>query len=177
MLKSVISHTFHSRTVAGRGSDVSREEQIQQVLGVLAGESFAVFAFAGGGDAAPYTNVMFFAETPGAQLVFATSPGPLKGRYLRQDNGCCAQIDTRGVGLEQMSSFARVALQGRLQRVSAAGELEEHRALYARKLPQAAVLAGRPGIEIWRVVPSRIVFARGFAEHFELDFPEGAGSE
>jgi len=151
---------------------MTREEQLGAIAGVCRGESFAVFAFAGAGPGdPPYSNVMFFAETPAAQLIFATSPGATKGPYLRTGNGACAQIDTRAVGLENMSQFARVAIQGRLRLVERDPERAALLDAYLAKLPNAQAFVSRPGVEIWLVEPSFAVFARGFFERFELALP------
>jgi nitroimidazol reductase NimA-like FMN-containing flavoprotein (pyridoxamine 5'-phosphate oxidase superfamily) len=151
---------------------VTREEQLAAILRICAGESFAVFAFAGeaAGDP-PYSAVMFFAETREARLVFATSPGSMKGRYLRDANGVCAQIDTRAVGLANMSQFARVTVQGKLRRAEGAAR-DELLAAYLAKLPNAKVFVERPGIEVFALEPSHAVCARGLLERFELEFPE-----
>ncbi|HKC50424.1 MAG TPA: hypothetical protein VKF60_06495 [Myxococcota bacterium] len=149
---------------------MTREEEIAAILGVCAGESFAVFAFAGeGSGAAPYSAVMFFAETPQLGMIFATSPGTMKGRHLQNGNGVCAQIDTRGVGLANMSQFARVTVQGRLRRVDPGSERDELLALYLAKLPNAKLFVERPGIEVFLLEPSFAVCARGLFERFELD--------
>ena len=150
---------------------MTREQQLEAILGVCRGESFAVFAFAGaaGGDP-PYSAVMFFAETPDARLLFATSPGALKGRYLDPGNGACAQIDTRGVGLVNMSQFARVTVQGRLRKVEAPAERAELLAIYFAKLPNAKAFVERPGVELFVLEPRFAVCARGLFERFELDF-------
>jgi len=149
---------------------VNREEELATIRRVCAGESFAVFAFAGdrAGDP-PYSAVMFFAETDELRLIFATSPGSMKGRFLHAGNGVCAQIDTRGVGLEKMSQFARVTVQGRL-RIAAGAEREELLAVYLAKLPNAKVFVDRPGIEVYALDPSHAVCAKGLFERFELDF-------
>lgn len=150
---------------------MSHEESLAKLLEVFRGESFAVFSFAGEKTAdPPYANVMFFAETPAGALVFATTPGPLKGTYLREGNGVCAEVDTRGVGLEGMSRFARVTLQGALRRIDADPERASARSLYLAKLPHARTFMERPGVEVWSLEPSHAVYARGFFERFELDF-------
>lgn len=154
---------------------MTREEEIAAIRGVCAGESFAVFAFAGdAAGAPPYSAVMFFAETPELGLVFATSPGSMKGRHLHDGNGVCAQIDTRGVGLANMSQFARITVQGRLRRVDPGAERDELLAIYLAKLPNAKVFVDRPGIEVFLVEPSFAVCARGLFERFELEFPGNA---
>lgn len=150
---------------------MTREEQLAAIRAVCSGESFAVFAFAGAAAAdPPYSNVMFFAETPDARLIFGTSPGATKGPYLRTGNGACAQIDTRAVGLENMSQFARVTLQGRLRLVDRDPERAVLLDAYLAKLPNAKGFMARPGVEIYVLEPSFAVFARGFFERFELDF-------
>jgi nitroimidazol reductase NimA-like FMN-containing flavoprotein (pyridoxamine 5'-phosphate oxidase superfamily) len=150
---------------------VTREEQIAAILGVCAGESFAVFAFAGdAAGAPPYSAVMFFAETRDLHLIFATSPGTMKGRHLSPGNGVCAQIDTRGVGLANMSQFARVTVQGRLRRAEPGPERDGLLSVYLAKLPNAKVFVDRPGIEVFRLEPTYAVCARGLFERFELDF-------
>ncbi len=151
---------------------MSREEQLEAVRGILREEKFAVFAFAGAADEAPYTVVMFFAETPKLELLFATSPGSFKSGYARDGAGACAQIDTRGVGLEQFAKFDRVALQGRLTLATDPGEIEELHALYTRKLPFAKAFL-RPGVLTFRLRPTHLVCSRGFQERFELEFPAG----
>jgi len=150
---------------------VAREEELATILGICSGESFAVFAFAGdrSGDP-PYSAVMFFAETPDLRLIFATSPGSMKGRFLHAGNGVCAQVDTRGVGLANMSQFGRVTIQGRLRIVPAGAEREELLGVYLQKLPNAKVFVDRPGIEVYALVPSHAVCAKGLFERFELDF-------
>jgi hypothetical protein len=154
---------------------VTREEQIAAILGVCAGESFAVFAFAGeGAGAPPYSAVMFFAETRELGLIFATSPGTMKGRHLHMGNGVCAQIDTRGVGLANMSQFARITVQGRLRRVDESAERDTLVATYLAKLPNAKVFVDRPGIEVFLVEPSLAVCARGLFERFEVEFSGNA---
>ena len=116
---------------------MTREEQLEAIRGVCRGESFAVFAFAGAtAGAPPYSSVMFFAETAELRILFATSPGALKGRYLEPGNGACAQIDTRGVGLANMSQFARVTLQGRLRKIDAPGERAFICSCISRRLPR-----------------------------------------
>ena len=151
---------------------MTREEQIAAIQAVFRGESFAVFAFAGAGPAdPPYSNVMFFAETPDTQLVFGTSPGATKGPYLRTGNGACAQIDTRAVGLENMSQFARVTVQGKLRLADRDPERAALLDAYLAKLPHAKGFMARPGVEIYVLEPSFVVFARGFFERFELEFP------
>ncbi|HTO54411.1 MAG TPA: hypothetical protein VMR50_13590 [Myxococcota bacterium] len=150
---------------------MTREEELATIRGVCAGETFAVFAFAGAGAGdAPYSAVMFFAETPELELIFATSPGSMKGRFLNPGNGVCAQIDTRGVGLEKMAQFARITVQGRLRVVPAGPERERLLACYFAKLPHAKVFVERPGVEVYAVEPTRAVCARGLFERFELDF-------
>lgn len=152
---------------------MTREEQIGAISAVLRAESFAVFSFAGAGAGdPPYSSVMFFAETSGARLVFGTSPGAMKGPYLSTGNGACAQIDTRAIGLENMSQFARVTVQGRLRRVDAEPERGQLVEAYVAKLPNARVFVARPGVEIYLLEPSHAVFARGLLERFEIAFPE-----
>ena len=149
---------------------MTREEQIAVIRGICSGETFAVFAFAGdAAGAPPYSAVMFFAETPELGLVFATSPGSMKGRHLQPGNGACAQIDTRGVGLENMSRFARVTVQGRLRRVDSGEERQRLVAGYLAKLPNAKVFVDRPGVEVYLLEPSFAVCARGLFERFELE--------
>ncbi|MGH9884366.1 MAG: hypothetical protein ACREBE_02485, partial [bacterium] len=133
---------------------MTREEQIEAISGILGGESFAVFSFAGAsaGDP-PYSAVMFFAETAGTRLIFGTSPGSMKGPYLRTGNGACAQIDTRGVGLENMTRFSRVTLQGRLRRLDQEPERAQAIEAYVAKLPNAKVFVARPGVEIYALEP------------------------
>lgn len=155
---------------------MTREEQIAAILSVCKGESFAVFAFAGDAvSAPPYSAVMFFAETPELRLVFATSPGSMKGRHLSPGNGVCAQIDTRGVGLANMSQFARVTVQGRLRRFDPGPERDAIMAVYLAKLPNAKVFVERPGVEVFALEPSFAVCARGLFERFELELPAPAG--
>jgi hypothetical protein len=154
---------------------VTREERIEVVRDVLSGESFAVFAFAGADREPPYTSVMYFAETPALEVVFTTSPGTHKAVYTGAGNGVCVQVDTRGVGLENMSRFARVTLQGRLERVGDPGEVADLHALYGAKLPNARVFLTNPKLLTFRVSPLQVVFARGFGEHFELEFSEPSG--
>jgi hypothetical protein len=157
---------------------MTREEQLGAIQSICRGETFAVFAFAGerAGDP-PYSAVMFFAETADLRLVFGTSPGSVKGPYLRDATGVCAQIDTRGVGLANMSQFARVTLQGRLRRVAPGPERDELLAIYLAKLPNAKVFLDRPGVEIFALEPERAVCARGFFEHFELSFASDAAAK
>ena len=155
---------------------MTREEQLAAILSICRGESFAVFAFAGETvSAPPYSAVMFFAETPELRLVFATSPGTMKGRHLLPGNGVCAQIDTRGVGLANMSQFSRVTVQGRLRRVEVGAEHEALMAVYLAKLPNAKVFVERPGIEVFVLDPSFAVCARGLFERFELELSPARG--
>jgi nitroimidazol reductase NimA-like FMN-containing flavoprotein (pyridoxamine 5'-phosphate oxidase superfamily) len=149
---------------------MSREEQLATALEVLGGENFAAFAFAGEGNAPPYTSVMFFAATPDLRVVFGTSEGSGKTAYARDGNGVCVQVDTRGVGVENMSAFARITLQGRLHLAREADEIAALHSVYFEKLPFAKPLMDRPGVLTFVVEPSRLVFARGFAERFDLDF-------
>jgi nitroimidazol reductase NimA-like FMN-containing flavoprotein (pyridoxamine 5'-phosphate oxidase superfamily) len=155
---------------------MTREEQIETISVVFRAESFAVFSFAGlaAGDP-PYSSVMFFAETPGMRLMFGTSPGAMKGPYLRTGNGACAQIDTRGAGLENVSKFTRVTVQGRLRRVEAEPELGQLLETYVTKLPNAKVFLGRPGVEIYLLEPTHLVCSSGLFERFELEFPGNQG--
>ncbi|HXX47426.1 MAG TPA: hypothetical protein VEN47_04300 [Myxococcota bacterium] len=149
---------------------MTREEQLEVVQGICQGESFAVFAFAGEGPGdPPYSSVMFFAQTPELGLIFATNPKSTKGQHLRPGNGACAQIDTRGVGLVNMAQFARVTVQGRV-RPAAPAEREALLAIYRAKLPNAKVFLELPGVELYRLDPSRAVCARGLFERFELEF-------
>jgi nitroimidazol reductase NimA-like FMN-containing flavoprotein (pyridoxamine 5'-phosphate oxidase superfamily) len=151
---------------------MTREEQLAAIREVCRGESFAVFAFAGAapGDP-PYSTVMFFAETPELLFIFGTSPGATKGPYLRAGNGACAQIDTRALGLENMSRFARVTVQGRLRLVDEDPERAARIDAYVAKLPNAQAFVSRPGVEIYVLEPSFVVYARGLFERFELAFP------
>jgi nitroimidazol reductase NimA-like FMN-containing flavoprotein (pyridoxamine 5'-phosphate oxidase superfamily) len=127
---------------------MTREEQLEAIASVLRAESFAVFSFAGAGAGdPPYSSVMFFAETGPARLAFGTSPGTVKGPYLRTGNGACAQVDTRAAGLENMSQFARVTIQGRLRRVEEESERAQIIGTYVAKLPNAKVFVARP---VWR---------------------------
>ena len=154
---------------------MTREEQLEAIATVLRGESFAVFSFAGAGAGdPPYSAVMFFAETGPARLAFGTSPGTVKGPYLRTGNGACAQVDTRAAGLENMSQFARVTIQGRLRRVDEGPERTRLVEAYLAKLPNAKVFVERPGIEIFLLEPSFAVCAKGLFERFEIEFPAGA---
>jgi nitroimidazol reductase NimA-like FMN-containing flavoprotein (pyridoxamine 5'-phosphate oxidase superfamily) len=152
---------------------MTREEQLAAVREVLRGESFAVFAFAGAPGEAPYTSVMFFAETDDLQIVFATGAGSLKATYARDGTGACAQFDTRGVGLDNFAKFARVTLQGRLEKLVTAEATAAAHAVYLKKLPFARAFL-RPGVLTYRLHPSRVVCARGFQERFELEFPAPA---
>ena len=149
---------------------MTREEQLEAVLGICQGESFAVFAFAGDGPGdPPYSSVMFFAQTRELRLIFATNPKSTKGAHLRPGNGACAQIDTRGVGLANMSQFSRVTVQGRGRPVAPA-EREPLLAVYRAKLPNAKAFLELPGIELYLLDPERAVCARGLFERFELEF-------
>ena len=157
---------------------MTREEQLEAIATVLRGESFAVFSFAGAGAGdPPYSSVMFFAETAPGCLAFGTSPGTVKGPYLRTGNGACAQVDTRGEGLENMSRFARVTIQGRLRRVDDAAERARVVASYVAKLPNAGVFVSRPGVEIFLLEPSFAVCARGLFERFEVEFEAGVATD
>jgi len=157
---------------------MTREEQLEAIATVLRGESFAVFSFAGAGVGdPPYSAVMFFAETGPARLVFGTSPGTVKGPYLRTGNGACAQVDTRAAGLENMSQFARVTIQGRLRRVDEGPERTLLVEAYLAKLPNAKVFVSRPGVEMFLLEPSFAVCARGLFERFEIDFRAGAAPD
>ncbi len=149
---------------------MTREEQLDAVRAVLREQQFAVFAFAGGEHAPPYSAVMFCAETPELDLVFATSPGSRKARYLHDGNGASAQLDTRAAGLANPEEFERVSVQGHLRQVEGE-ERESLHALYKQKIPAAAVFLDRPGVLTFRLCPSRIVYARGFTAGFELEFP------
>ncbi len=149
---------------------MSREEQLEAVRGILRGERFAVFAFAGEPGEPPYTVVMFFAETPGLEIVFATRAGSFKAGYARDGAAVCAQVDTRGVGLEQFAKFDRVAVQGRIALARERAEIEDLHALYVRKLPFAKALLG-PEVLTFRLRPTHVVCSRGFQERFELGFP------
>jgi nitroimidazol reductase NimA-like FMN-containing flavoprotein (pyridoxamine 5'-phosphate oxidase superfamily) len=149
---------------------MTREEQLAAVREVLRGESFGVFAFAGAPGEPPYTSVMFFAETDRLEIVFATSPGSIKASYASDGNGACAQFDTRSVGLDNFAQFARVTLQGRLEKLATAEATADAHALYLKKLPFAKPFL-RPGILTYRLHPLRVVCARGFQERFELEFP------
>ncbi len=149
---------------------MDRDQQLEIVREVLRGQQFAVFAFSGGPGAPPSSAVMFCAETPDLELIFATSPGSLKGRYLKDGNGACAQLDTREVGLERMAEFARVTVQGRLRHLDGTARDDAH-AVYTAKIPEAAVFLDRPGVLTCRLEPSLSVFSRGFGERYELEFP------
>jgi hypothetical protein len=113
---------------------------------------------------------MFFAETPDLRVIFGTSEGSGKTVYARDGNGVCVQVDTRGVGVENMSAFARITLQGRLRLAREAEEIAALHSVYVEKLPFAKVFLDRPGVLTFVVEPLRLVFARGFAESFDLDF-------
>jgi nitroimidazol reductase NimA-like FMN-containing flavoprotein (pyridoxamine 5'-phosphate oxidase superfamily) len=148
---------------------MTRDEELDACLSVCRGESFAVFAFAGDGPGdPPYTSVMFFAETSELRLIFATNPKSAKGRHLRDGNGVCAQIDTRGVGLANMAQFARLTVQGRLRTVPA-DEREGLTALYRAKLPNAKVFLELPGVLVYTLEPTHATCARGLFERFELE--------
>jgi nitroimidazol reductase NimA-like FMN-containing flavoprotein (pyridoxamine 5'-phosphate oxidase superfamily) len=149
---------------------MTREEQLDAVRAVLREQQFAVFAFAGAEHAPPYSAVMFCAETPDLDLVFATGAESRKARYLRDGNGASAQLDTRAAGLANPEDFARVSVQGHLRQVEG-GERDRLHALYEQKIPAAAVFLDRPGVLTFRLCPSRIVYARGFRAGFELEFP------
>jgi nitroimidazol reductase NimA-like FMN-containing flavoprotein (pyridoxamine 5'-phosphate oxidase superfamily) len=150
---------------------MTREQQLEAIASVLRAESFAVFSFAGAGAGdPPYSSVMFFAETGEVRLAFGTSPGAVKGPYLRTGNGACAQVDTRAAGLENMSQFARVTIQGRLRRIDAEPERTAVVEAYVTKLPNAKLFVTRPGVEIYLLEPSFVVCARGLFERFEIDF-------
>jgi nitroimidazol reductase NimA-like FMN-containing flavoprotein (pyridoxamine 5'-phosphate oxidase superfamily) len=146
-------------------------EQRDAVLSAFREEKFAVFAFAGGAGEPPYSTVMFFAERPDLSLVFATSPGPSKRPFARPGNGACAQIDNRAVGIDAFARFTRVTVQGYLERSESPAERDALHSLYAAKLPFAKVFLERPGVETFVLRPCRIVYARGFAERFELELP------
>jgi len=150
---------------------MTRDEQIEAVRAVLRGEQFAVFAFAGAPGAAPYSAVMFCAETLDLELIFATSPGALKGQYLSSGNGACALLDTRGVGLANMAEFARVAVQGQIERVTDPDRLADLHEVYREKIPPAGAFLDREGVQTFRLIPSLIVYSRGFGERFEISFP------
>jgi general stress protein 26 len=149
---------------------MTREEQLATVREVLQGESFAVFAFAGEPSAPPSSAVMFFAETPDLRVIFGTSEGSAQTAYARDGNGVCVQIDTRGVGVDHMSAFARISLQGRLRLARGPDEIAALQSVYLDKLPFAKVFLDRPGVLTFAVEPQRLVFARGFGERFDLEF-------
>ncbi len=154
---------------------MTRDQQLETIASVLRDESFAVFSFAGpGAGDPPYSSVMFFAEAGAARLIFGTSPGSMKGRYLGSGNGVCAQIDTRAVGLENMSKFARVTIQGHLRKLDAEPERAQALDTYVAKLPSAKVFVARPGVEIYLLEPSHAVCALGLLERFEVEFPPAA---
>lgn len=166
---------LQARAARVRRAVMTREEQLGAISEVLRTESFAVFSFAGAGAGdPPYSSVMFFAETGPARLAFGTSPGTVKGPYLRTGNGACAQVDTRAAGLENMSQFARVTIQGRLRRVDAEPERTQLVEAYVAKLPNAKVFVARPGVEIFLLEPRFAVCAKGLFERFEIEFPAGA---
>lgn len=149
---------------------MTREQQVDAVRAVLREQQFAVFAFSSGSNDPPYSAVMFCAETPELDLVFATSSGSRKTAYLRDGNGASAQLDTRAAGLADPADFARVTLQGRLRQVDGAGVDALH-AVYKQKIPAAAVFLERPGVLTFVLRASRIVYARGFGPGFELELP------
>ncbi|MCP4006132.1 MAG: pyridoxamine 5'-phosphate oxidase family protein [bacterium] len=148
------------------------EEQKKALGEVLEAEPFAVFAFAGKSGAPPYTSILFFAAVDGFRLVFGTTPDSFKGRYLSPGNGACAQIDNRGIGLANMSEFARVTVQGTLQRIEDPAETARLHEIYFAKLPNAKPFFQRPGVETWLLEPVHLVFSRGLGERLELDSSE-----
>ena len=83
-----------------------------------------------------------------------------------------AACDTRATGLENMSQFGRVTVQGRLRRVDTEPERTQLLEAYVAKLPNARVFVARPGVEIYLLEPSYAVCARGLLERFEIAFPE-----
>ncbi|MFQ5697610.1 MAG: hypothetical protein ACE5IL_04910 [Myxococcota bacterium] len=136
---------------------------------VLSEQSFGVFAFSGEGDDPPYTSVMFFAETPGLEIVFCTG-GSGKLQLAREGSGACVQIDNREIGLDRFTEFTRVTVQGKLHRATGE-EQAQLLGLYVEKLPQAETFLKQPGLATLLLRPQRLVFSRGFAERFELEFP------
>lgn len=151
---------------------MTRQEQLDCAREILGEQSFGVFAFSGRGDDPPYTSVMFFAATPGLEIVFCTG-GSGKLELASEGAGACVQIDNREIGLERFSEFTRVTVQGRLHR--ATGEEEQRLlGLYVEKLPQAEAFLRQPGLATLLLRPLRLIFSRGFAERFEIEFPAGA---
>lgn len=151
---------------------VTREEQLDAVSKIMGLEHFAVFAFAGETGEPPYSVVMFFAEREGLEVIFGTVPGPSKGPYARDGNGVSVQIDTRGVGVENMAKFSRVSLRGYLRLLEEPDEIARAQSVYSRKLPFAKVFLDRPEVRMFVVQPLRVVCARGLGERFEIEFPD-----
>ena len=151
---------------------MTRDEQLEAVRGIMSAERFAVFAFAGETAEPPYSVVMFFAETHGLEVIFGTVPGPSKGPYARDRNGVSVQVDTRGVGVENMAEFSRVSVQGYLRLLEDPGEVARVQSVYTRKLPFAKVFLDRPQVRMFVVRPRRIICARGLADRFEIEFPD-----
>ena len=141
----------------------------------MRGEPFAVFAFGSCDASPPYTSVMFFAETPELEVIFCTGGGT-KLEYAHDGSGACVQIDTRGVGLENMARFARITLQGALHLAEAA-EATALQRIYVEKLPNAEVFLKQPRVKTFLGRPARLRFARGLGESFELRFPFPSASE
>jgi len=143
-------------------------EQRQKIATILAKEQVLVVATHG--EEWPTATMQAFAETPTLEIILIMLESAPKFQNLLQRPKVALVIDNRDTGDIKTLAVARVSIQGVAQEVEKqSAEWKELQGIFLKKNPFEEPFFSYDALRMVRIVPKRIAYANGVAEHFTVD--------
>lgn len=143
-------------------------EEKRKIAALLAKEHVAVVATLG--EEWPTATMQAFAETPDLDVILIMLESAPKFQNLLQRPKIALVIDDRDTGDVKTLQVIRVSIQGIGREVKKqSAEWKELQAIFLKKNPFEEPFFGYDALRMVRVVPKKITYANGVAEHFIVD--------
>jgi general stress protein 26 len=143
-------------------------EEKQKISALLAKEQVAVVATHG--EEWPTATMQAFAETPDLDIILIMLESAPKFQNLLKRPKVSLIIDDRDRGDVKTLQVIRVSMQGVAREVKKqTSDWKELQAVFLKKNPFEEPFFGYDALRMIRVVPKKITYANGIAEHFTVD--------
>jgi hypothetical protein len=122
------------------------------------------------GEEWPTATMQAFAETPDLDVILIMLESAPKFQNLLKRPKVSLLIDDRATGDVKILQVIRVSIQGVAREVEKRStDWKELQAIFLKKNPFEEPFFGYDALRMVRVVPKRITYANGVAEHFTVD--------
>lgn len=143
-------------------------EEKRKISTLLAREHVAVVATHG--EEWPTATMQAFAETPDLEVILIMLESAPKFQNLLKRPKISLIIDDRDRGDVKTLQVIRVSMQGVAREVEKqSSEWKELQVIFLKKNPFEEPFFGYDALRMIHVVPKRITYANGVAEHFTVD--------